>query len=153
MPDGSPFEAELCDVQKGDLYVRKMASGQWSNPARATRDHDSFEHDTVVILERRPPWPDGRLIRIISGRDHNEQIREGTFALRTPGGGYYTDDGRNLYDSPRVIIDQWENMPIVSARVLGAVLASAPNPDEIDNERYKNSLQNLWGALNEVMSE
>lgn len=153
MPDESPFEAELCDVQKGDLYVRKMASGQWSNPARATRDHDSFEHDTVVILERRPPWPDGHLIRIISGWDNGEKIKEGTIALRIPGSGYYADDGRNLYNSPRVIIDQWERLPIVSACALGAVLASAPNPDEIDNEKYKNSLQILWEALNEVMSE
>lgn len=153
MPDESPFEAELCDVRKGDLYIRKMAAGQWTNPARATHDHNSFERDTVVILERRSPWPGSILIRIISGWDHNEQIAEGTLALRDIQGTYHTSNGLHLSENPRVIIDQWENLPLVDAAALGKILAALPNSDDTGIPDYKYSVSKLWDALNRVMDE
>jgi hypothetical protein len=153
MPDGSPFEAELCDVREGDLYVRKMGMGRWTNPAHATRDHDSSERGTVVILERRAPWPDSMLIRIISGWDHNERIAEGTLALRDTQGTYHTSNGWHLSENPAVIIDQWENLPLVDAAALGKILAALPNSDDTGIPDYEYSVSKLWDALNRVMDE
>lgn len=151
MPDESPIVAKLCDVRKGDLYIRKLATGKWTNPAHATRDHNSDGCDAAVILERHHPWPDSRLIRIISGWDHGEMIAEGVLALRSQSGAYYTSDGRNLYDSPRVVIEEWENLMIVNAPTLGVVPPVTPNLDGAGNDSHENYVSTLWDAMKEAL--